>query len=205
MEGQSWVNLSLPSRTSNPCSVTQPIPSTTQPSSLPTTFQSSFSVIDPTSSLCTLNQQQNSILKSSQTFSRVWQMIILSTFPEFLITFHGQHHLFSFLPRLPSPYFNNTANPLPSPDNHPQQQSLLLTQPFWQLLFYNYFPQFSAILMVRYYFNYLYFHTLAIIPTDTTISDVTVRIFVASPRFLSDSRDLSCVEAQRLMVMLSLG
>ena len=55
-----------------------------------------FSVIDPTSSLCTLNQQKNSIPKSSQTFSRVWQMITLSTFPEFLITLHAQKHLFSF-------------------------------------------------------------------------------------------------------------
>ena len=42
------------------------------PAIIPTNNPSSFSAIDPTSSLCTLNQQQNSILKSSQTFSRVW-------------------------------------------------------------------------------------------------------------------------------------
>lgn len=54
--------------------------------------------------------------------------------------------------------------------------------------------------MVRDYFNYLHFHTLAITPIDTTIPEPTVRLIAPSFTLLQPFFDLECVTAQQIMV-----
>ena len=70
------------------------------------------------------------------------------------------------------------------------------TNIFSKITFLNFF----TILIIRHYFNYLYFHTLDITPKDTTIPDPTVRILVSPlPHSVSHSPDMGCLRAQRIM------
>ena len=89
------------------------------------------------------------------------------------------------LPPLPTSSIKRIANPVHHLATIVSDLATILSHSiniFSKIIFLNFF----TILIIRHYFNCLYFHILAITPKDTTIPDPTARLLLSPfSRFLS--------------------